>query len=55
VFVQGNAAFGTTSTVGPVAMGGNLTIGSNFTVAAMAGEPCHYARSQTTGPAGNAA
>jgi len=35
VFVQGNAALGQTSTVGPVAMGGNLTVGSNFTVAAM--------------------
>ena len=33
VFVLGNAALGATSTVGPVAMGGNLTIGSNFTVA----------------------
>ena len=33
VFVQGNAALGQTSTVGPVAMGGNLTVGSNFTVA----------------------
>jgi choice-of-anchor A domain-containing protein/uncharacterized repeat protein (TIGR01451 family) len=33
VFVQGNAALGATSTVGPVAMGGNLTVGSNFTVA----------------------
>ena len=33
VFVQGNAALGATSTVGPVAMGGNLTVGSNFSVA----------------------
>ncbi len=33
VFVQGNAALGATSTAGPVAMGRNLTVGSNFTVA----------------------
>jgi hypothetical protein len=30
VFVHGNAALGATSTTGAVAMGGNLTVGSNF-------------------------
>ena len=34
VFVQGNATLGASSTNGPVAMGGNLTVGSNFTAAA---------------------
>ena len=33
VFVQGNATLGASSTNGPVAMGGNLTVGSNFGVA----------------------
>jgi choice-of-anchor A domain-containing protein len=33
VFVQGNATLGATSASGPVAMGGNLTVGSNFSVA----------------------
>ncbi len=33
VFVQGNATLGASSTNGPVAMGGNLTIGNDFTVA----------------------
>ncbi len=33
VFVKGNAALSATSTTGPVAMGGNLTVGSNFTAA----------------------
>ncbi len=33
VFVQGNATLGATSANGPVALGGNLTFGSNFTVA----------------------
>jgi hypothetical protein len=33
VFVQGNATLGATSVTGPVAMGGNLTVGSNFSVA----------------------
>jgi hypothetical protein len=33
VFVQGNAALAATSAAGPVAMGGDLTVGSNFTVA----------------------
>ena len=33
VFVQGNATLGATSVNGPVAMGGNLTVGSNFGVA----------------------
>ena len=33
VFVQGNATLGATSINGPVAMGGNLTVGSNFGVA----------------------
>jgi len=33
VFVQGNATLGASSINGPVAMGGNLTVGSNFGVA----------------------
>ena len=33
VFVQGNAALFASSTAGAVAMGGNLAVGSNFTVA----------------------
>jgi len=59
VFVQGNAALGSTSTVGPVAMGGNLSVGSNFTVATRRGNvhgagdsapPACWSAAASTGP-----